>query len=118
MEFIDSLNKVDNSVESSQDSHQKMMPDIASKHRSHNSTVLDWVGMSEIEMPVVLEGPHQRDLQVSAKVQAFVNLIDPDAKGIHMSRLYLSLDEVLGDHRLNGIALCKLLKTFQNWSNF
>ncbi len=118
MEVINSLQKTDGSnkdvsnFQQNSNSQHKLMPDIASKHRSHNSTVLDWVGMSEIEMPVVVEGPHQRDLQVSAKVQAFVNLIDPDAKGIHMSRLYLSLDEVLGDHRLNGASLTKLLKSF------
>ncbi len=104
MEFLDSLN--------AQQAHHKLMPDVASKQISHNSALLDWVGMSDIEMPVVVEGPHQRDLQVSARVQAFVNLINPEAKGIHMSRLYLSLEQVLGEHRLNGCALNKLLKTF------
>ncbi len=102
MDFIDSLNQQKPSV----------MPDVASKHKAHSSSVLDWVGMSEIEMPVVVEGPHHRDLQVSAKVQAFVNLNDPDAKGIHMSRLYLSLDEVLGDRRLNGLSVYSVLKAF------
>ena len=102
MEFIDSLNQQKPSV----------MPDVAAKHKAHSSTVLDWVGMSDIEMPVVVEGPHHRDLQVSAKVQAFVNLNDPDAKGIHMSRLYLSLDEVLGERRLNGFSLHSVLKAF------
>jgi len=102
MDFIENLNQQVPSV----------MPDVASKHKAHSSSVLDWVGMSEIEMPVVVEGPHHRDLQVSAKVQAFVNLNDPDAKGIHMSRLYLSLDEVLGERRLNGFSLHSVLKAF------
>ena len=102
MKFIDDVNKQPTSV----------MPDVATKHKSHTSSVLDWVGMSEIEMPVVVEGPHHRDLQVNAKVQAFVNLIDPDAKGIHMSRLYLSLDEVLGERRLNGFSIGSVLKAF------
>ncbi len=102
MEFIDELNKQTPAV----------MPDVASKHKAHTSSALDWVGMSEIEMPVVVEGPHHRDLQVSAKVQAFVNLKDPDVKGIHMSRLYLSLDEVLGERRLNGFSICSVLKAF------
>ncbi len=102
MDFIDNLNKHPTTK----------LPDVAAKHKSHSSIVLDWVGMSDIEMPVVVEGPHHRDLQVSSKVQAFVNLNDPDAKGIHMSRLYLSLDEVLGDRRLNGFSLHSVLKAF------
>ena len=101
MDLMDKLN-----------SASSTMPDVASKHKAHNSTVLNWVGMSEIEMPVVVEGPHQRDLQVNARAQAFVNLVDPDVKGIHMSRLYLTLDDVLGDSRLNGLALRRLLKAF------
>jgi len=112
MDFLDSLNA---------SAHHKQMPDVASKNITHNSTLLDWVGMSAIEMPVVVEGPHQRDLQVSSRVQAFVNLINPEAKGIHMSRLYLSLENVLGEHRLNGYALKKVLNTFakshENLSN-
>lgn len=93
-------------------SASQAMPDVASKHRAHTKAVLDWVGMSQIEMPVVVEGPHHRDVQVNAKVQAYVDLIDPEAKGIHMSRLYLGLDEILGDRRLNGQALRKLLSHF------
>ncbi len=103
MDFIDTLN---------QDRTSSSLPDVATKSKAPTSSVLDWVGMSDIEMPVVVEGPHQRDLRVNAKIQAFVNLIDADAKGIHMSRLYLGLDEVFEDRRLNGQSIKKVLSTF------
>ncbi len=103
MDFLDSF---DNNTS------LNTMPDIASRSKALTSSVLDWVGMSEIEMPVVVEGPHQRDLPVSAKVQAFVNLTDADAKGIHMSRLYLGLENVFEDRRLNGLSIKKVLTTF------
>lgn len=69
------------------------MPDIASATQAKAQGQLDWVGMSEIEVPLHIE---KRDGGVAhsvAKAQAYVNLINPEAKGIHMSRLYLLLDE-------------------------
>lgn len=105
MDFIDNLN---------QSSLTESLPDVASKVKDHATTVLDWVGMSDIEMPVFVEGPHRRDLQVNAKIQAFVNLVDPDAKGIHMSRLYLGLDEIFADRRLNGKSIARVLQSFSD----
>jgi len=103
MDFLDNINEV---------SLTETLPDVASKVKDHTSTILDWVGMSDIEMPVFVEGPHRRDLQVNAKIQAFVNLVDADAKGIHMSRLYLGLDEIFADRRLNGKSINKVLHSF------
>jgi len=68
------------------------LPDIANEPHSGPNATLNWVGMSEIELPVhVLNGKGQK-IQTVASVQAYVNLIDPKAKGIHMSRLYLAID--------------------------
>jgi len=68
------------------------LPDIANEPHSGPNATLNWVGMSEIELPVhVLNGKGQQ-IQTVASVQAYVNLIDPNAKGIHMSRLYLAID--------------------------
>ena len=69
------------------------MPDIANQAQAQTEGVLDWVGMSNIEMPVMVEMQGETR-QVSALVEAFVNLNQPKAKGIHMSRLYLMLDEL------------------------
>lgn len=68
------------------------MPDIAQRPHSNPQGTLDWVGMSDIHQPVIVRDGN-RDQRVQADVQVYVNLEDPHAKGIHMSRLYLLLDE-------------------------
>lgn len=72
------------------------MPDIANEPHSGPNAPLNWVGMSEIEVPVFVVNGHGEKIQTISKVQAYVNLIDPDSKGIHMSRLYLAVDQKLG----------------------
>jgi len=47
--------------------------------------------------------------EVQAKVQVYVNLADPNAKGIHMSRLYLLLDEHSNTRPLTASGLRMLL---------
>ncbi len=73
-------------------SHPDLMPDIARRPHSKPQGNLDWVGMSDIHQPITfLDGGEEQ--RVHANVQVYVNLEDPHAKGIHMSRLYLLLDE-------------------------
>ncbi len=68
------------------------MPDIAHHAHLEPQGTLDWVGMSDIHQPVLIrDGGETR--RVQANVQVYVDLNDPHAKGIHMSRLYLLLDE-------------------------
>lgn len=88
------------------------MPDIASQVSTQNTGTLDWVGMSNIEMPLLVTVPGQPDRQVSAKVDAFVNLADPQAKGIHMSRLYLAVDELSASGSLQPAQLNTMLRSF------
>ena len=71
----------------------KSMPDIATVAQPKAPGLLDWVGMSEIEVPLALPTRNGEVTRAVAKAQAYVNLINPEAKGIHMSRLYLLLDE-------------------------
>ncbi|MET0610508.1 MAG: GTP cyclohydrolase, FolE2/MptA family, partial [Pseudomonas caspiana] len=66
------------------------LPDIASQ-ASRQAQPLDWVGMCGIALPVCIEGHH-----VSSKVDAGVSLEDGNARGIHMSRLYLALELMEG----------------------
>jgi len=77
---------------STQPADTDLMPDIARRPHQKPQGILDWVGMSDIHQPISLldDGEEQR---VQANVQVYVNLADPLAKGIHMSRLYLLLDE-------------------------
>lgn len=68
------------------------MPDIQSAELTQLGTQLDWVGMSDIHQPLLIrDGGEVRTVQ--SHVQVYVDLGDPKAKGIHMSRLYLILDE-------------------------
>jgi GTP cyclohydrolase I len=75
----------------------KSMPDVAAVSQPRAPGLLDWVGMSEIDVPLVLTTRSGGTAQAVAKAQAYVNLIDPQAKGIHMSRLYLLLDQACAD---------------------
>ncbi|EHJ94588.1 GTP cyclohydrolase FolE2 [Vreelandella boliviensis] len=61
------------------------LPDIASQTTRLTST-LTWVGMEGIALPVQLG-----TRSVTAKLDAGVSLDDSEARGIHMSRLYLAL---------------------------
>ena len=92
--------------------NHQVMPDVASKATPSSTSLLDWVGMSEIELPVILPQVDETPIRVSAKAQAYVNLVDPNAKGIHMSRLYLTLNEYMGDQPLNQKSLQKVLVAF------
>ena len=88
------------------------MPDIANHSCATTEGTLDWVGMSNIEVPLMLALAAEGQRQVSAHVEAFVNLKDPKAKGVHMSRLYLLLDELSTESSLSHATLCTLLDGF------
>ncbi|WP_246013867.1 GTP cyclohydrolase FolE2 [Pseudidiomarina gelatinasegens] len=89
-----------------------LMPDIANQTRAQTEGTLDWVGMSNIEMPLVVGAAQEPERPVSAHVDAFVNLTDPKAKGIHMSRLYLLLEDLSNNDVLSHHSLSKLLHDF------
>ncbi|MGK7296409.1 MAG: GTP cyclohydrolase FolE2 [Candidatus Wenzhouxiangella sp. M2_3B_020] len=88
------------------------LPDIASQPHDQAAGELDWVGMNRIEVPVRVPGPDGEHMQSPARVSAFVNLGEPEARGIHMSRLYLHLDRALAEHALTPMALRHLLRDF------
>jgi len=96
---------------SSLDNTARVMPDIANEARAEVAGRLHWVGMGRIEAPVRIQGP-DGVVAVPAHVDAFVNLVDPDARGIHMSRLYLNLDQGLAGDALSPVSLRRLLKVF------
>ena len=88
------------------------MPDIANDAKAEVVGKLAWVGMNEIEMPVRIEDDAGGLIQSTALVTAYVNLIDPEVRGIHMSRLYLHLDQGFGERPLNPCTLRQLLVSF------
>lgn len=68
------------------------LPDVARHGLEGPHESLDWVGMSGINQPLMIrDGSAVRSVQ--SRVQIYVDLADEMAKGIHMSRLYLILDE-------------------------
>ncbi|WP_114325557.1 GTP cyclohydrolase FolE2 [Candidatus Colwellia aromaticivorans] len=88
------------------------MPDIANHTTAQTEGTLDWVGMSNIEMPIMVASKGEKERMVSAHVDAFVNLKEAQAKGIHMSRLYLLIDELSTSNVLNYQSLVTLLDGF------
>ena len=88
------------------------MPDIANDVSPSVAGKLEWVGMNDIEMPVRIEDDHGNLIQSTARVTAYVNLVDPDVRGIHMSRLYLHLDQAFQERPLTPATLRQMLRSF------
>jgi len=87
------------------------LPDITSGQNALTALPLRWVGMEEIAIPLTIAVSNQQIISLSAKADVFVSLDIPQAKGIHMSRLYLMLKNTLTAHPLNGKVLSELLNT-------
>lgn len=77
------------------DRRMQEMPDVAHQGEVATRGALDRVGMGHIEVPVRIAGADGQPQLLPAIADAYVNLTDPSAKGIHMSRLFLSLQEGL-----------------------
>lgn len=81
------------------------LPDVAAQV-SRQTLPLDWVGMCGIATPVLIDGQ-----RLSATADAGVSLDDGEARGIHMSRLYLALG-LLEETPLSPALLRRILKQF------
>jgi len=104
----------------------RSMPDIAKTSNAANRTTLDWVGMHNIALPIFLDSPKQSDhtqsgqsskpslTQVSATVTAYVNLNNPEVRGIHMSRLYLLLMQYAETQSLSPASLRTFIDSLLN----
>ncbi|MFT6236714.1 MAG: GTP cyclohydrolase I [Cellvibrionaceae bacterium] len=84
------------------------MPDVAATQTAQQNGTLDWVGMSKIALPVVVKDNQHGNYDAKAFVESYVNLVSPDVKGIHMSRLYL----LLADFSRNGVLTIASLASF------
>ncbi|VVQ10283.1 GTP cyclohydrolase FolE2 [Pseudomonas fluorescens] len=81
------------------------LPDIATQ-ASRQALPLEWVGMCGIALPILLEGD-----RLTATADAGVSLDNGEARGIHMSRLYLAL-QMLEQETLSPALLRRLLQCF------
>ncbi|OUS72534.1 GTP cyclohydrolase I FolE2 [Pseudoalteromonas sp. A601] len=91
---------------------QSNMPDIADTAPALQTGKLDWVGMADIELPFIFESRGLAPVNVNANARAFVNLHKEDAKGIHMSRLFLALDTLSTEQHVNPQTIAQALDTF------
>ena len=81
------------------------LPDIAAQ-ASRQALPLEWVGMCGIALPILIDGQ-----RLNAKAYAGVSLDNGEARGIHMSRLYLAL-EMLERENLTPALLRRVLQRF------
>jgi len=81
------------------------LPDVAAQI-SRQALPLDWVGMCGIALPVLIGGH-----RLQAMADAGVSLDDREARGIHMSRLYLVL-ETIETTELSPELLRRILRQF------
>ena len=72
---------------------QRTLPDITSDIAADKPAVIQWVGMDNIAVPITLESTQGVSQILSAKANVYVSLDDPNAKGIHMSRLYALVNQ-------------------------
>lgn len=88
------------------------MPDVASQGSAGARGTLNRVGMARIEVPVRLRDDDGMPMLCPAKAEAYVSLDDPDSRGIHMSRLFLSLQSILSEEELGIETIKRLLQAF------
>mgnify|MGYP003630297338 FL=1 len=85
------------------------LPDVTSSANALTAAPLKWVGMEGIAVPIQVPLASHVTAYVSAKTDIFVSLDKSDAKGIHMSRLFIKLNDILGVELLSGASLTRLL---------
>ena len=92
------------------------LPDVA-----HDAAALarplDWVGMEKIALPVSIHAADGNTVQVAASVDVAVDLRDADARGIHMSRLYLQLQQAFASEAITPPGLRRVLQGFVESQN-
>lgn len=88
------------------------MPDISRDQRPEITGVLHKVGMTGIHVRVLLGEENGCQMAAPAVAKAFVSLDNPEDKGIHMSRLFLSLQETLDQEVLSPETVQRILERF------
>ena len=101
-------------MEIQKDQHvDSALPDVSVMSEPQFVAPLARVGMEKIEMPIFVG-----ELTLPARIDAFVSLDKSDARGIHMSRLYLEIVKALRgttnekNSSLSGGAIHDMLKQF------
>ena len=88
----------------------RRLPDVAFDAAAA-ARPLDWVGMSNIALPLRVAGPDGEAITVAASVDVSVDLKDANARGIHMSRMYLQLQNAFASETVTPAGLRRVLQT-------
>jgi GTP cyclohydrolase I len=79
---------------------------------TQSTGTLDRVGMRGIAVAVRLRDANGGTVLAPAVADAAVSLDDPNARGIHMSRLFLALEAILAEEDLGPAAVQRILHAF------
>jgi len=85
------------------------LPDVAHQPASL-ARPLDWVGMEGIAIPLRVTDGAGGHVQVAAQADLSVNLARAGERGIHMSRLYMRLQQELAGHEVTPAGLRQILQ--------
>lgn len=95
----------------------EQLPDVAKHPQISPALSIDWVGMENLEIPVLDRDERGRAQNVSARVSAFVSLDRVDHRGIHMSRLYTLLRDRLAAEVIDGAYLEQVIEDMLRTQN-
>lgn len=84
------------------------LPDVTSRSLVENLLPLRWVGMEKIATPIILNLNNNELQKTLAHANIYVSLDNPNAKGIHMSRLHAIVNK-LAQNECNPTHLESLL---------
>ncbi|MFP7721854.1 GTP cyclohydrolase FolE2 [Lysobacter sp. A3-1-A15] len=88
----------------------RRLPDVADEAAAA-ARPLDWVGMANIALPLRVGGQGGEPIQVAASVDVSVDLVRAQARGIHMSRLYLRLQDAFASEAVTPAGLRRVLQS-------
>lgn len=89
-------------------SNLRQMPDVTSDINKNAPETLKWVGMEKISLPIYVEASDGTSVPATASIDCQASL-DSSAKGIHMSRLYLTLNQKLANQTISTERLEQVL---------
>src|SRR5690625_3194774 len=84
------------------------LPDVADD-AAFAARTLDWVGMERIAPPLKLADGQGGTIQVPAWADVSVNLGKPEVRGIHMSRLYLRVQDAFAGEAVTAAGVLRIL---------
>lgn len=85
------------------------LPDVIYQSGNLHGASLQWVGMEKIAVPVQLQLNNGTQASMPATIDCYVSL-DAGVKGIHMSRLYLQINQQLAKADITPQRLHQLLE--------